>query len=212
MTILYLQPVPIKFYCSFMATHTTSQGLGLSRLTKTASETPSLKSSCCQWVYRSYKSAGNFSWIFFLIYGRWKRITNSSLVLSMIGGPISLSLNLHSPCVLLWPQKARNETEPILWNFWAHTLKEVSASAFLFWKSAAKVVKRMALDYWIMRDHVERGSQRVRGPPPWTFQAQRSSLLNAVPWVTSATSCGTEEPPSWSQSTHRTMRNKKLLL
>ena len=63
--ILYLQPVPIKFYCSFMATHTTSQGLILRRLTKTASETPSLKSSCCQWVYRTYKSAGEFSWTFF---------------------------------------------------------------------------------------------------------------------------------------------------
>lgn len=149
---------------------------------------------------------------FFFIYGRRKRTTNSSLVLSLIGESISFSLNLHSPCVLLWPQNARNETESILWNFWAHALKEVSASAFLFWKSAAKVVKRTALDYWIMRDHVERGSQRVRCPPSWIFQLQWSSLPNAAPWVTSATSCGTEEPPSWSQSTHRTMRNKKLLL
>lgn len=78
---------------------------------------------------------------FFKIFGRWKRTTNSSLVLSMIGESISFSLNLHSPCVLLWPQNAWNEIEPILWNFWAHALKEVSASAFLFWKSAAKVVK-----------------------------------------------------------------------
>lgn len=118
---------------------------------------------------------------FFFIYGRRKRTTNSSLVLSLIGESISFSLNLHSPCVLLWPQNARNETESILWNFWAHALKEVSASAFLFWKSAAKVVKRTALDYWIMRDHVERGSQRVRCPPSWIFQLQWSSLPNAAP-------------------------------
>lgn len=65
---------------------------------------------------------------FFLIYGRWKRITNSSLVLSMIGEPISLSLNLHSPCVFLWPQNAQNETTKPLKLLSPHLKRSISIS------------------------------------------------------------------------------------